>query len=543
MGLAVSEPRVPEAVVSATKAIRTPDLLREIQRRSVQDVETSPAMPLIQIARVADEAPRWWSASRDQYLRKFFPTEPYLCGALYSVIARNAAYKLEFEGPEAGVKKAKKLMASCNFFKGWQNFALLTSLDQLSQDNAGFFEIIRPTRVKILGGFEGQLERYNGATLKATKMMVKSKETGEEDLGWVAQTPYPREWVSLEGIDYKRLDNPMDLPLSLAHLDAACCRRTGDPEKPVTYTDNKNKEHTLQWWQVATLDDMPSADRSHHGVGYSAVTRALRLSQTLRSIQIYKQEKVDGRFAGTVWVTNIAADIISDAIAGAMENAASRNLSKYMPPVVAGTMDPSAIPTVAEIKLASLPDGYNEEEMLRWYIAGLALDFGVDYGFFAPLPGNKLGTSQQAEVAERQSRGKASRLYMSQMEQILNTHGILARGVIAEYKEVDVTEELDRDTASQRRAKTRSLMVESGEITPEMARAMAVRDGDYTEDIAQMAEEMPEEVEVDDDESNGGTDRRIFNLPFGRRPKRQATEQTNEEKEAVKQLKKVSQRT
>jgi hypothetical protein len=518
-----------QAATEGLKAIKTPALLKEIRKRSVQEKGDGSSVPtLLMIATAADEAPTWWSAQRDVYLRKFYPQEPFLCGALYSVLARNASYTLDFEGDAAAVKKAHQLKANCNFFKGWQNLALLTSLDLYSQDNGAFIEIVRPARAKILGNLESvhpYYERYNGKSLKAAKMLVKG---GSEDPQWCGLLPYPNQWVPLDGVDYKLQDSPMDLPISLAHLDAAACERTGDPENPVLYTDVKGKQHRLKWYQVATMEDMPSADRTKHGVGLSAVSRALRIAQTLRDTQIYKQEKITGQNVSSIWLTNVSADLITDAIEQARDSALNKHLLRYMQPVIAETLDPAATPAVQEIKLASLPDNYNEDEMLRWYIAALALDFGVDYGFLAPLPGNKLGTSQQAEVMERQSRGKASRLYMSLMENILNNHAILPQNVVAEYKEVDVTEELERDTATQRRAKTRSIMIASGEITAGMAREMAVRAGDYTEDIASEADEEEEEEQEEPE-----TDRRWPNLGFGKKPKRQTVET-----EEAKQLKK-----
>lgn len=515
--------------------VGTDELLRELQKRSVTASTDGGTFPIsiVQIARAADEAPRWWSSYRDQYLRKFFSQEPYLCGAIYSVICRDAAYKLEFHGPELGVERAKKLLATANLFKGWYNFGLKVSLDLRSQDNGGFFEIIRPARVKVLGGLKGRYERYNGATLEAARRAVKS-ESGETVPSWYVRTPHPYGWVSLEGAHYEVKDSPFDLPVGLNHLDAARCERVGDPEKPIIYTDMKGVQHELKWYQVVTLEDMPSSQEEMHDVGVCAVSRALRLAQTLRDMQIYKQEKVSGRFAGSIYLTNVLAKFITDAVATAGEDALNQNLSRYMPPIVASTLEPEATPAVAEIKLASLPDGFNEEETLRWYIAGLALALGVDYSYLAPLPGNKLGTSQQAEVMERQSRGKASRLFMAQMEQIFNFRGILPKNVWAEYREVDVEEELARDTARQRRAKTRSIMIESGEITAAMARQMAVDEGDYDKEYLKMVEEE----DVTPETGNGDSDGRWTNLGDGRNRDDDTTtvEEDNETEKGFRRL-------
>lgn len=474
--------------------------LKQIKRRSVKvsDKDTMPT--LILIARQADEAPVWWSKARDKYLRKFYPTESYLAGAIYSVCARNAAYRIIFKGPEESVKDAYRLCATADMFKGWENFGLKLSLDLLSQDNGAMFEVIRPARVKTKEGLA-----------RAAKMLDSDGNPTWAAIGRKGKLH------SLTGTDYKIVDNPLDLPIGINHLDAAFCTRTNDPEYPVIYTDRDGAMHKLRWYQVVTLEDMPSADRTKNDVGYCAVSRSLRLAQTLRDMTMLKQEKVSGRFAGSIWLTNVGSDVIQDAVNEAQENADNRGLTRYMPPIIADTLEPNATPAVAELRLASLPENYNEDEALRWYIAGLALDLGVDYGFLAPLPGNKLGTSQQAEVAERQSRGKASRLWMNTMESKFNFGGLLPRDVWMEFAEVDHMEEMERDAARQRRAITRRQRIESMEITPEVARQIARDDGDLTDKyLAMMAEQDVTPEGVYDPQT--GRPQTGMTMGFGKQP-------------------------
>ena len=93
---------------------------------------------------------------------------------------------------------------------------------------------------------------------------------------------------------------------------------------------------------------------------------------------------------------------------------------------------------------------------MRWYIAGVANALGVDYGFLAPLPGNKLGTSTQAETQERQSRGKSSRLFMEALTYKFNWAGILPKTTTFKFTASDPEEESERDRAFARRARGRA---------------------------------------------------------------------------------------
>ena len=111
-------------------------------------------------------------------------------------------------------------------------------------------------------------------------------------------------------------------------------------------------------------------------------------------------------------------------------------------------------------------------------MAGLALDLGVDYGFLAPLPGNRLGTGTQAETAERQAKGKSSRLFINLMEHTINWSGILPTCTTFRFNTPDPYEESERDRALGRRARSLSILIKAGVITPEVAAQIAADTGD-----------------------------------------------------------------
>ncbi|KKK66191.1 hypothetical protein LCGC14_2966570 [marine sediment metagenome] len=119
--------------------------------------------------------------------------------------------------------------------------------------------------------------------------------------------------------------------------------------------------------------------------------------------------------------------------------------------------------------------------------------FGSDYQDFAPLPGGNLGSAQQSEIMHRKTKGKGPGLYMKIMEQIMNNTGILPSNVTFSYNEQDIesTQELARLRGI--RAKTRAQMIDSGEINSEVARELAVQDGDITEEQKVFMDKAEEE--------------------------------------------------
>lgn len=440
--------------------------IADLKTASVQDFKTN-QMPsiILQLALAVEEAPPWGSNQRDPYLREFWKTEPFLAGAIYSVASRNAAFRWEVSGPPRQVRKARRMLNGADFGDGWQQFVMKISVDLLTCDNGAFVEIIRPARVKM-----------NGKMLTAVKMRDE-----EGEVRWFVPTETGQPLAVPDDVAFKAQDSPMDAPIGIAHLDAGRCTRTGDPEYPVLYRDRNFKLHRLAWWQVIMLNDMQSPELTMNGVGLCAVSRMLRQAQTLRDIAIYRQEKVSGRFSRALYLTNVDADAVQDAIAMAEANADSRGLTRYMQPIIAQHIYPEAPVSVEKIELASLPEGFNEDMAMRWYIAVLALNFGVDYGFLAPLPGQGLGTATQSEVQARHARSKSSKLFMADVEGKFKSKGLFARSTTFHFKEVDPEEEQERDEARRRRAETRAIRITSLEISPAIARQIAHDDGDLDE--------------------------------------------------------------
>lgn len=438
---------------------------REALRRSVQEFpQAFSGAYLLQITTAADEAPAWWSPSRDTYLDKFWPTEPYLAGAVYSVASRNASFRYELTGPERDVWWAQRLLTQADFGQGWQGFIMKLTTDFLTLGNGAFFEVIRPAKAQV------------------KELMYDAVRVPLQDgsLTWMPYDSRTGKFLDtlVQDEDFKLIDTPYSLPIGLAHLDSFRCSRTGDPMYPVVYTDVLGQQHKMAWYQVVTMEEMPSPRQEMNGVQHSAVDRCLRLSQILRDMLIYKQEKVSGRFARAVHITNADARQLQDAIDQANSNADDRALMRYMQPIIMSTVDPSSKPEVATIQLATLPDGFSEDDTMRWYIAGLANAFGVDYGYFSPLPGNKLGTSTQAETQERQSKGKSSRLFMQLITHKFNYSGLLPRTVKFEFAVADPQEESEKDRAQAARMRSYQTMIQSGLVPVEIVRQIAADNGD-----------------------------------------------------------------
>ena len=227
---------------------------------------------VLSLATVADSFVPWGSAPaiRDRQLRTFLPTEPILASALYNICIRNAAFAWELAGPPLSVEAMQDILVQSDMGAGWQVMMVKVCTDLFSQDNGAFIEVIR------------------------------------------------------DGL------SPESPVINLAHLDAARCQRTGDPEIPVIYHDRKNVRHKMEPHQIRMLAEFPSPIETMNGVQLCAVSRILRASQLLRDISVYQREKVSGDNPNAIHlVSGVSSAEITDAMNQHKMNQAERGMQRW----------------------------------------------------------------------------------------------------------------------------------------------------------------------------------------------------------------------
>jgi hypothetical protein len=410
------------------------------------------------IASAADQVAQWGTnvVLRDRQLRDFWPTETYLAGAVASVSFRNATLDWEIKGPDAVAQASTEMLQSAiagDAF-GWVPFIEKFSQDLFTQDNGAFIELIR-------------------------------------DPGTDANTRFKDENAPVIGI---------------AHLDSGQCMRTGDPTTPVIYTDRLGALHEMKWYQVVPFSDYPSAIERMHGVGYCAVSRALRVAQIMRSIFIYKDEKISGRhFKQIHFVSGVSRQDIKDEITRGQEDANNSGQLRFILPAILASLDPEKPVSTATIDLASLPDGFDLDQEMKWYISGLAIAFGVDYQEFAPLPGGNIGSSGQSMILHRKTSGKNPAVFMRTLVDGLRNYGAFPRNVSMSFNDKDEQEELERQEVRTKAMEEAAITARSGILPPDKIRESLVRRGIFTEaDIEGVAKEYGLDILIKGGTGAGG---------------------------------------
>lgn len=390
----------------------------------------------LMFASAADNILPWGTnvMRRDQQLREFWPTESYLSGALANVSMRNAVSQWEVQAESDKVIHAVTDMLS-SMIAGdtisWVKGILKLSQDIYSQDNGGFIEIIRDPSIDSSSRFKGALAPVIG----------------------------------------------------IGHLDSSQCQRTGNPEYPVIYTDRFGGRHKLAWYQVIALSDFPSPIEKMNGVGVCAISRALRLSQIMRSVAIFKDEEVSGRNVKKINVVGgVGTQQLQDAVKRTTEEANNKGNMRFIEHAILASLDPEKPVSVAVIELASLPEGFNYDQEMQWYISGLALDFGTDYQEFAPLPGGNIGSSAQSAILHKKSSGKGPRLFMDTISETFKNYGVLPRGAKLVFTDKNEQEELEKQEVRTKAIEEVAIAVKANILTPEAAVQDLIRRGIYTKE-------------------------------------------------------------
>ncbi len=422
--------------------------LNKLQQRSVQTFPsdtTGVISVLFSLAASADEIPAWGAnpRKRDMELRKLARDESWLASTIASLAARNAAFSwtVESAGEDAPetCREVQGMLVGANFGKGWQHLVMQVSRDLYETDNGAFVEIIR-------GG-----------------------------------------------------NSPTAPVLGLAHKDSQRCIRTGNLQYPVVYTDREGGQHKLAWYQVMDFTDSPSTDETMYGVGLCAASRALEYSQLLRDIVIYQREKASGRNPSALHVVSgVSTTQMTDVLHKASENADNKGLLRWQLPAVLGTVDPTAKVDIATILLKSLPDNFDLEKWMKWFVALMAMAFQCEYQDLAPLPGTGLGSSTQSEILHMKARGKGAELFQKMIEHRLNYY-VLPSNVRFRFTEKDIQQEIAESNVKYKKAQKYQLFTAMG-IPVQLVAQIMEDEGELKEEYLQALQQMdftPEASAVD----------------------------------------------
>lgn len=214
--------------------------------------------------------------------------------------------------------------------------------------------------------------------------------------------------------------NPKSRPRALWHLDSLRCRRTGNLDYPVVYWDSAGRWHAMRAADVIFFADMPSPRATLYGIGRPAAERAFKTIVKLAAVETYFREKITGaRALKLVFISGVTKKKLSDVAATADAEMERRGWTVYKGAVMVPSETEEAI-SIAEVDLASVPDGFDVETERKDAYLRYANAIGVPVQDVQPLSGQGLGTGTQTVILDENAEGRGIAYFTKTIEDKIN---------------------------------------------------------------------------------------------------------------------------
>lgn len=417
------------------------------------------------------DLPPYWSPRRDWVLSQTIHRESMWGAVVGKVATKIAAHSYIIKDAEDSKRRigaSQELMKRADGGQGWVQFAMRIVQDLLTTDNGVIIRIRR-------AGEEVQTIRT-----KAARPVLPDLLGGRTD------GPQYQEVQIRAGSGAGRITG-------LYHLDSLRCTRTGNLAYPVRYQPLQGPPQLLRWDQVLMYADMPSPRAELLGVGLCPASRAYHKIGTLAALEQMVHEYTTGTGAvKLVFVQGILEKTLRELIASGIDAQQAKGYVYYLGTILGAI--PGDVPVqVKEVKLKELPHGFdpNRERTNAYLVYANAI--GISVQEIEPLSGQGLGTGTQTLVLQEASQGIGLAAFLKWLEQTFADRVFPASTTLEFSSDTDMRDQEAKAKVASLRAGERATRIQSGEISPAMARQLAVDSGD-----------IPPEL-VDQDATPGGT--------------------------------------
>lgn len=373
-----------------------------------------------------DETPHWnpiYPNWRDRYLLNFSREEPMAASAVYSMKTRIGTLNYELNGPPRAKKYAQELLNKPGLGDNLQQVVQKISTDLDCSDNGAFVEL------------------------------------------WRAGSPEKAP--------------PRGAPIvGFAHLDSRLCWRSFDPEFPVWYTNPLTGQiRKLHKDRVVYASNNPQPVELARGIGFCAISRAMRMIRVFKNMQIFVDEKISGRFTRAIGaISGVSAGQVRRALESHNQEADNKGYVVYndIPFLIDPSTEGKNDIKILVQDLATIPDGFSFKDDADLYAYILAFCFGVDAREFWPATQSG-ATKADATVQNMKARGRGIGDRIQTVEMMLRA--ALPESVTFEYDFTDDDQDLMQADIQGKRIHILSTAQRDGAINNLEYRALAIAQG------------------------------------------------------------------
>jgi len=329
-----------------------------------------------------DEVPKWGQARRNLYLREFAKTEPILSGAVFSMVSKMVSSDWKIVGGRNRVSHFHDILSGAEDGKGWGYFIDRAVQDYICTDMGAIVEL------------------------------------GREPGGPVA---------------------------GIYNIDSCRAQLTGNVEYPLVYSPVNGGEIRLAAQEFSRVVDLPSSDESRNGLGFCAVSRALKVAKVLLALYNYEEERLkDLPPQGIASITGLTQDEVQSAFDLYDAKRISKEQTTFAGLLWFCALDNPLQQVAVKLEsFASLPEHFDRDQVTTLYVFTLALDFGVDAREF--WPASQAGaTKAEAEVQASKAKTKGPGRLYSSLERMIN-YDIMPPGIDFTFVKKDAEESMSTE--------------------------------------------------------------------------------------------------
>jgi hypothetical protein len=416
------------------------------------------------------DLPQYWSPRRDWVLANTPHKEDMWAAAVAIAATRFAAHGYTVKDSNDSsrrVSASQQLLKRANGGEGWVPFSLKTMRDLLTTDNGVFIRIQR-----------------QGEEVVKIKVKAQTVMGGETGSFAEASVTTAQSGAKITG---------------LYHLDSLRCIRTGNLAYPLRYMPINGTQQIFRWDQVLMYADQPSPRAELFGVGSCAAGRAYKTIAKLAAMEQLVYENLTGGGANKlVFLQGINDPTLQAILKSGEADAQARGLVYYLGTILGAIPSDTPI-SMVEVKLKELLTSFvPKDERDNAYLI-YANNIGVPVQSLQPLSGQGLGTGTQTLVLDDAAKGQgALPAFIKWWEQTVSDRVLPSTTELKFTDENDQRDQKARAEVQKLRADTRKVQIDGGEISPAMARQLAVDSEDLPQEL--VAGDVTSGGQISDDE-------------------------------------------
>jgi hypothetical protein len=166
-------------------------------------------------------------------------------------------------------------------------------------------------------------------------------------------------------------------------------------------------------------------------------------AQEDKMITRYAMEKMSENPGAGLVTANVNAKLLETALKSAKAARDARGVVYYKGLIFLPILDPSGRFSLEFLSFSGLPDGFDRGQVHNILKETVAAAFGIDVLELGSMPGNQLGSAQQATVMAKKSRGKGVGVIAQGIERTFRQR-LLPGNVGFGFSSQDLEERMDK---------------------------------------------------------------------------------------------------